>query len=100
MVRQDPSTEPAPMRPIPTLAPLLLRCAPCLFATACASGEWVELPGHRYQVETADTHAHRAPGLIVTAALPAGHRMRFITARPVTQPRPRARAVGVQGGRT
>src|SRR3546814_19212817 len=64
MVRQDPSTEPAPMRPIRTLAHLLLLCAPCLFATACASGEWVELQGHRYQVEIADTDAERARGLM------------------------------------
>src|SRR3546814_582999 len=61
---EDPSTEPAPMRPIRTLAHLLLLCAPCLFATACASGEWVELQGHRYQVEIADTDAERARGLM------------------------------------
>src|SRR3546814_4056073 len=73
MVRQDPSTEPAPMRPIRTLAHLLLLCAPCLFATACASGEWVELQGHRYQVEIADTDAERARGLMFRDELPAGH---------------------------
>src|SRR3546814_7614427 len=74
MVRQDPSTEPAPMRPIRALAHLLLLCAPCLFATACASGEWVELQGHRYQVEIADTDAERARGLMFRDELPAGHR--------------------------
>src|SRR3546814_14904375 len=78
MGRQDPSTEPAPMRPIRTLAHLLLLCAPCLFATACASGEWVELQGHRYQVEIADTDAERASGLMFPDELPAGHGMLFI----------------------
>src|SRR3546814_8373452 len=85
MVRQDPSTEPAPMRPIRTLAHLLLLCAPCLFATACASGEWVELQGHRYQVEIADTDAERARGLMFRDELPAGHGMLFIHDRLAPQ---------------
>ena len=73
------------MRPIRTLAHLLLLCAPCLFATACASGEWVELQGHRYQVEIADTDAERARGLMFRDELPAGHGMLFIHDRLAPQ---------------
>jgi len=65
------------MRPIRILACLLL-CAPGLLATACASGEWVELAGQRYQVEIADTDAERARGLMFRDTLPDGQGMLFI----------------------
>ena len=65
------------MRPIRALAYLLL-CSTNLLATACASGSWVELSGHRYQVEVADDDAERARGLMFRDALPADHGMLFI----------------------
>lgn len=65
------------MRPNRVLAHLAL-CASSLLATACASGDWVELGGHRYQVEIADTDAERARGLMFRDELPSGHGMLFI----------------------
>jgi len=65
------------MRPIRILASLLL-CAPCLLATACAGGEWVELAGKRYAVEIADTDAERARGLMFRDTLGTDRGMLFI----------------------
>ncbi|MCD9029646.1 DUF192 domain-containing protein [Luteimonas sp. BDR2-5] len=55
----------------------------CLLLTlllpACASGgPWVELAGHRYTVEIADTDAARARGLMFRDQLADGHGMLFI----------------------
>jgi uncharacterized protein len=52
--------------------------ASTLLATACASGSWVELDGHRYQVEIADDDAERARGLMFRDELPADRGMLFI----------------------
>jgi uncharacterized membrane protein (UPF0127 family) len=65
------------MRPNRVLAHLAL-CASSLLATACASGNWVELDGHRYEVEIADDDAERARGLMFRDELAAGHGMLFI----------------------
>lgn len=72
------------MHSIRILACLLL-CAPGLLATACASGEWVELGGERYQVEIADNDAERTRGLMFRDELPAGHGMLFIHDETATQ---------------
>src|SRR3546814_11525240 len=85
MWREDASLVPAPIRPIRARAQLRLLCAPCRCATACAGGEWVELQGHRYQVEIADTDAERARGLMFRDELPAGHGMLFIHDRLAPQ---------------
>ncbi|KLJ00522.1 DUF192 domain-containing protein [Luteimonas sp. FCS-9] len=54
----------------------------CLFAAllpACASGApWVELAGHRYQVEIADNDEARARGLMFRDTLAEGHGMLFV----------------------
>lgn len=65
------------MRPIRALAYLLL-CTASLLTTACASGNWVELSGHRYQVEIADNDAERTRGLMFRDELAADHGMLFI----------------------
>jgi uncharacterized membrane protein (UPF0127 family) len=65
------------MRPTRVLAHLAL-CASSLFATACASGNWVELDGHRYEVEIADDDAERARGLMFRDELAAERGMLFI----------------------
>ena len=65
------------MRPTRVLAYLAL-FASSLLATACASGNWVELDGHRYQVEIADTDAERARGLMFRDELATGRGMLFI----------------------
>jgi uncharacterized membrane protein (UPF0127 family) len=41
-------------------------------------GHWVELAGHRYQVEIADDDAERARGLMFRDAMDADHGMLFI----------------------
>lgn len=52
---------------------------------ACArGGHWVELAGHRYQVEIADEEAERARGLMFRDAMDADHGMLFI--HPTQQP--------------
>ncbi|HVI58154.1 MAG TPA: DUF192 domain-containing protein [Luteimonas sp.] len=56
----------------------LALCAASLLSTACASGTWVELGGHRYQVEIADDDAERARGLMFRDELAADHGMLFI----------------------
>lgn len=73
------------MRQIRAFTRLLLLCVSCLSATACAGGEWVELQGHRYQVEIADTDAERARGLMFRDELPADHGMLFIHDRQAPQ---------------
>jgi uncharacterized protein len=65
------------MRPIRACAHLLLASA-SLLASACASGSWVELDGHRYQVEIADDDAERARGLMFRDELAADRGMLFI----------------------
>ena len=65
------------MRPIRALAYLLL-CTASLLATACASENWVELSGHRYQVEIANNDAERTRGLMFRDELAADHGMLFI----------------------
>jgi uncharacterized membrane protein (UPF0127 family) len=65
------------MRTTRVLAHLAV-CASSLLATACASGSWVELDGHRYQVEIADDDAERARGLMFRDELPADRGMLFI----------------------
>lgn len=65
------------MRAIRVLSHLAL-CASSLLATACASDSWVELDGHRYQVEIADDDAERARGLMFRDELPVDHGMLFI----------------------
>ncbi|MBB3342884.1 DUF192 domain-containing protein [Luteimonas sp. RC10] len=54
----------------------------CLFAAllpACASSTpWVELAGHRYQVEIATTDEARARGLMFRDVLEQGHGMLFV----------------------
>lgn len=65
------------MRPTRVLAHLAL-CASSLLATACASGNWVELDGHRYEVEIADDDAERARGLMFRDELAAERGMLFI----------------------
>ena len=72
------------MRPFRILASLLL-CTPCLLATACAGGEWVELAGERYAVEIADTDAERARGLMFRDQLDADRGMLFIHDRQEPQ---------------
>jgi uncharacterized protein len=45
----------------------------------CASaGSWVELGGHRYEVEIADDDAERVRGLMFRDALAEGHGMVFV----------------------
>ena len=65
------------MRSIHVLAHLALG-AFSLLATACASDSWVELDGHRYQVEIADDDAERARGLMFRDELAADRGMLFI----------------------
>jgi len=60
---------------------LLFRISLCflvLLASGCASGNWVELAGARYQVEIADNDAERARGLMFRDQLPDGQGMLFI----------------------
>jgi uncharacterized membrane protein (UPF0127 family) len=45
---------------------------------AMASGPWVELDGHRYRVEVADTEAERARGLMFRDSMAATRGMLFI----------------------
>lgn len=51
-----------------------------LVVSGCASagGKWVELAGHRYQVELAQDDATRARGLMFRDAMQADHGMLFI----------------------
>lgn len=55
------------------LSLLVLFCLP-----ACAGEPWVELAGHRYTVEIADTDATRARGLMFRDAMDADRGMLFI----------------------
>lgn len=51
-----------------------------MLASGCASagGKWVELSGHRYQVELAQDDASRARGLMFRDEMAADHGMLFI----------------------
>ncbi|PBJ81489.1 ACR family protein [Lysobacteraceae bacterium NML93-0399] len=58
---------------------LLLSLVATFLLPACASGgDWVELAGHRYQVEVAATDEARARGLMFRDTLADGHGMLFI----------------------
>lgn len=60
----------------------ILLLVAALLANGCAaSGDWVELGGHRYDVEVARTDAERERGLMFRDELPAGHGMLFIHPR-------------------
>ena len=59
-------------------APLLFLAACSLSACAGASQPWVELAGHRYQVEIADNDDERARGLMFRDAMADDHGMIFI----------------------
>lgn len=62
------------MRPALTLSACLI----ALCSAGCASGSWVELSGHRYQVEVANDDAERARGLMFRDALGEERGMLFI----------------------
>lgn len=66
------------MPPFRCFAALL---ALALSGCASASGDWVELAGHRYAVEVADDDAERARGLMFRDVLAEGHGMFFIHER-------------------
>ena len=59
-------------------ASLLLLATFSLSACAGASQPWVEIGGHRYQVEIADDDAERARGLMFRDAMADDHGMIFI----------------------
>ena len=59
-------------------ASLLLLATFSLSACAGASQPWVEIGGHRYQVEVADDDAERARGLMFRDAMADDHGMVFI----------------------
>ena len=59
-------------------APLLLLAISSLSACAGANQPWVEIGGHRYQVEIADDDAERARGLMFRDAMADDHGMIFI----------------------
>ena len=46
--------------------------------TGCAGDRWVELEGHRYQVEVAATEPARMRGLMFRDSMPADHGMLFV----------------------
>ncbi|WP_369936610.1 DUF192 domain-containing protein [Xanthomonas tesorieronis] len=56
-----------------------------LSGCASAGGEWVELAGHRYQVELAQDDATRARGLMFRDQMDADHGMLFIHDREEPQ---------------
>ena len=58
-------------------AAAVLACSGC----ASAGTPWVELGGHRYQVEIADDDAERVRGLMFRDAMQADHGMLFIHER-------------------
>lgn len=49
-----------------------------LLLAGCAGGKWVELEGHRYQVEVANTEPTRERGLMFRDAMPEDHGMLFV----------------------
>ncbi|MFT4198642.1 MAG: DUF192 domain-containing protein [Pseudoxanthomonas sp.] len=51
---------------------------PLLLLAACANGKWVELEGHRYQVEIANQEASRQRGLMFRDSMEPDHGMLFI----------------------
>ncbi|NYZ63366.1 DUF192 domain-containing protein [Luteimonas deserti] len=57
---------------------LLIGLLAMLLLPACASDPWVELAGHRYQVEIADTDEARARGLMFRDTMPPDRGMLFI----------------------
>ena len=57
---------------------LLLALMASLLLPACASDPWVELDGHRYRVEIADTDEARARGLMFRDSMDADRGMLFI----------------------
>ena len=57
---------------------LLLALLASLLLPACASDPWVELDGHRYKVEIADTDEARARGLMFRDSMDADRGMLFI----------------------
>ena len=59
-------------------APLLLLAISSLSACAGANQPWLEIGGHRYQVEIADDDAERARGLMFRDAMADDHGMIFI----------------------
>ncbi|KRG70015.1 DUF192 domain-containing protein [Pseudoxanthomonas dokdonensis] len=63
----------------------LLSCLVLLSACANAKGPWVELGGHRYQVEIADDDAERARGLMFRDQMDADAGMLFIHDRQERQ---------------
>ncbi len=64
-------------RPIAVLK-LLALCCLLVASNALARGSWVELHGHRYNVELAITGPERAQGLMFRDALAPGAGMLFI----------------------
>ena len=71
------------------MPPSARRLLSCLMLTlagcASAGGPWVELAGHRYDVEIADDDAERARGLMFRDELAADHGMLFIHERQEPQ---------------
>ena len=63
----------------------LLLPAVLLLLGGCASGNWVELGGQRYNVEIADDDAERARGLMFRDAMASDHGMLFIHDREEPQ---------------
>ncbi len=60
-------------------------CLVALSGSSCASGNWVELSGQRYQVEIANDDAQRARGLMFRDELASGRGMLFIHDREEPQ---------------
>ncbi len=65
--------------------PSLLLAALLISGCADARGAWVELSGHRYQVEVADDDDERARGLMFRDDMAADHGMLFIHEREEPQ---------------
>ncbi len=70
---------------MPATRSSLLLVALLLSGCANAQGPWVELAGHRYQVEVADDDDERARGLMFRDAMAADHGMLFIHDREEPQ---------------